>query len=530
MIETLLVDDEFWGCQLLMELVDWEQCGFHIAATAHSGQEAYDYIREHHPAVVFSDIRMPGISGIELLQRCSAEMPDCRFIMVSGYSDFEYARAALQYGALDYLLKPVEPDQLTECLSRVRKTMAEAAPAPAGDLQQELERSRRQLKEEFFRGCRGADFKPLDGLSMQEINARCGGSFGSGLCRAVMFTADTSLEAEYIAPMLESLTDTLYSRLQPVCRDMVALRTAHSVLVLVNYEESAKEKVHAHLREVFARFCEEARRKPDCTLTLGVGRLAGSNLSETFLSAIEAIHSRVKLGTGRVIDFSEEVPAEVPVDEFFGAEIRQMLSDCILDRTPRSAREAVSCLSDKCFINGHANPASSIRILREVLHYVYAVPAATRHSVQPPISFDEAWQNLEAFSSWEQIEDYLVTLLESFRSLCREESASSGAAAAVFEYINERFDEEISLNSLSALVHLNPKYVSELFRNTYGFTITSHLIQRRMNEAQRLLSHTDMSVNDVGAKVGIPDPKHFSKLFRKEVGLSPREYRKLYSV
>ena len=105
-------------------------------------------------------------------------------------------------------------------------------------------------------------------------------------------------------------------------------------------------------------------------------------------------------------------------------------------------------------------------------------------------------------------------------------SSVSSAAAFLFEYIGEHFREDISLTGLSELVHLSSKYISDLFRNTFGFTITAYLTECRVEEARRLLAETGFSIAEISASVGISDPKHFSKLFKKSVGLSPLQYRR----
>ena len=112
MLEVLLVDDEPFILQGLQLLIDWEKEGYHIS-TASNGQEALDYIRENPVDLIIADIKMPVMTGLELLKALRTELKhDAYFVILSGYAEFGYAQEALRYECTDYILKPVEKDQL----------------------------------------------------------------------------------------------------------------------------------------------------------------------------------------------------------------------------------------------------------------------------------------------------------------------------------------------------------------------------------------------------------------------------------
>ena len=119
MLKVLLVDDEPFIVQGLSLLLDWEKEGCEIAATAQNGKEALAYLRSNKVDLIIADIKMPEMTGLELLETIRREqVSDAYFVILSGYSDFSYAQQAIRYSCMDYVLKPVEKDVLTEIIRK----------------------------------------------------------------------------------------------------------------------------------------------------------------------------------------------------------------------------------------------------------------------------------------------------------------------------------------------------------------------------------------------------------------------------
>ena len=133
MYQVLLIDDEPWALYGLKTLIDWEALGYRIAGEAENGLKAMELLNKGNIDVVISDIRMPGMDGIQLMETIQEEKLPVEVILVSGYSEFEYARKAVRYGAFDYLLKQVSAAELTDVLRRLSdalKGREQGAPDP----------------------------------------------------------------------------------------------------------------------------------------------------------------------------------------------------------------------------------------------------------------------------------------------------------------------------------------------------------------------------------------------------------------
>lgn len=125
MIRVLVADDEEKVCQLICKLIHWDELEMKLVGTASNGIGALQMIEAEHPDLVLTDIRMPGYDGMELLKRARIQNPDMEFIIISGYSHFEYAQTAIRYGVSDYILKPVNEEALNATLQKVRQRYME---------------------------------------------------------------------------------------------------------------------------------------------------------------------------------------------------------------------------------------------------------------------------------------------------------------------------------------------------------------------------------------------------------------------
>lgn len=119
MLKVLIADDEEKICQLIEKLIDWKTLGLSVAAVALNGIDAISKITEHKPDIVITDIRMPGIDGMELIERTKRICPDTEVIIISGYRHFEYAQTAIRYGVRNYLLKPIHKKRINRCITEM---------------------------------------------------------------------------------------------------------------------------------------------------------------------------------------------------------------------------------------------------------------------------------------------------------------------------------------------------------------------------------------------------------------------------
>lgn len=152
MYKVMLVDDERVILEGISQVVDWAAAGTELVDTARNGIEALDKIGQSRPDIIITDISMPGLDGLGLIEKASEAYPGLRFIMLSGYKEFEYARRAMQYGVKHYLLKPCNENQIHDALSELLQEHQDAQVKEhvAGEMKQRLQRVLPHVKEQFL--------------------------------------------------------------------------------------------------------------------------------------------------------------------------------------------------------------------------------------------------------------------------------------------------------------------------------------------------------------------------------------------
>lgn len=204
MISVMLADDEERVCRLIQALVDWQKFDMQIVGIAHNGVEALELAQETRPDIVITDIRMPGCSGLELIQHMRQLCTEAEFIIISGYTDFEYAKTAIQYGVSDYLRKPISKQELQETLEQLGQKIRKRV-----QMKSETDKLRRKLMidQKKVRSCYLLDIvsHKCEAETLEQINREYYFSFRAGMFRDFAIKLDYDpdrFSAEEMSQML----------------------------------------------------------------------------------------------------------------------------------------------------------------------------------------------------------------------------------------------------------------------------------------------------------------------------------------
>jgi len=530
MIGVLLVDDEQFARQGLRNLIDWRACGYEVIGEADNGEEALRLIQELRPELVITDIRMPVLDGLELIRRVSSSGAAApKFIIVSGYDDFKYAQQAMRYGVCDFLLKPVDQDELQEILLKLGPRIAKDRWI-AGK-QEELwtaaivealikgEADERQIGEwERAFGIRREDSVYY---VLIEINDRHSwkekGENANGGNRTVLPDA----------PSEEPLRD----RLARIAADVVGRKEPMFLYEHRNqYGMIATSAMLAGFAGNEARFAETLQAR----LTRGTGETVVvyvgapvrglARLREAYATAKQALQYKFVRQEGPILyrevcglalqylepdskifqEWTESVESgdveriRAAVDRLFAAFREQVL-----------AVEAVKTSVNRCVLD-------VVRLIREL-----GGDERELASLEPMLGWHDL--NVTPRELRRLLERFGAEAAEYVSSLRKEKA--KGSIHKVKSYIDAHFHENISLKSLAAKFYMNPVYLGQLFRKTYGTYFNDYVLRLRVEEAKRLLRQTDLRIYEIAEKVGFNDPDYFVTQFEKVEGMTPSEYR-----
>ena len=516
MIRVLFMDDEPRVCQLLRHILRWEELGFQIVGEANDGVDGLEKAKQLAPDLVIMDIRMPGMDGLTLIREIKKFCAQTQFLIISGYRDFEYAQTALREGVQGYLLKPLDRGELEGALCAVREEIVR---------QQELLRfrtmfddSRQRLADHFFRELLRQPLK--EALTEAQISARFGYAFRPGAYRVVLYKPDTGTGAPLPEPRIAQMRRELAQWFSAPDSVSVFLAERAHVVQIFNY--APQFGALAQIEAARAALAEHLRRE-GIALTAGAGseqtQLKG--LSESFRAAERALHSRILLGTGRVL-CADSLPAQPGEVRFLTVEEQKRLKTAVEICDTEGARQQIAEAMQRALHTGYAEGDGLYRLSSEMLEIVLEVMS----TLDPAFDPRAQRQALEDCCDRKQLE----ALFE--RLLTQVQETAGGARCSYLiekarEYIAQHYMDAIQAKDVAAVIKITPKYFSELFRKETGTKFTDYLCQYRMDIAKDLLKNSCERVNEIGCMVGYQDPKHFSKQFRKTVGVSPAQFRRL---
>jgi len=514
--KVLVVDDEILVRQGIKHLLHWEQDGFQIVGEASNGKEALALIEELQPQIVLTDIVMPVMDGEELTRIIKTSWPEIEVIVLSSFSEFDYVRSSFQSGVSDYILKPhLETGMLLDAL---RKTVTRI-PSRAG-----MERF-----EDHMIPIDTVLAKILSGYDAEVDSQLIAAQFTHPAFYLLGTQQDASREGESTPahPVLESLQ---------------ALLPSMKVVALAGHSIPGYPKMSMHLLNVN----EEDRRALPAKLTI----LHPSSMQETgevkwvlssdfeSLSQLRDIYQnqllqllacRFFLPMDAVLMTSElpepcAVVKAFPLNPFMEQLRRLQLEEAFQDlRTYIGALErgyTADVFEFKSFIGNLI--FNTIHLLGRLNYDVKSLDDAKYAYFK---AIDEASHVLEVVELLEKFQMQLEQCVYADKA----SQTTNPSMRLLLDYIDEHYAEPISLTEMAKHFHFNPSYLSTFFAAHHHEGFKEHLNRVRIDKAADLLRYSDAPISDIGSMVGYGDHSYFCKVFKRNTGLSPSQYRRQYN-
>ncbi len=525
MYKVIVVDDETWICKLIRKIVDWNELGFEIVADAGDGLSALNLIKEHRPDLVITDIRMPSLDGIELIKTARELNIDTEFMIISGYSDFEYARSAIKYDAFGYIVKPLDRDELQEMLLSVKEKINKKQ-----KIKTRIEYSDSQLLENEIKKLINHQGKSI---GVEELNGRFGTHFTIGKLCVVVFKQDF-----FSRETLNSYQESDYQRflagikeamLEYINEAIWYIDTAGSKGIFI-FNYAKRDSLKHGLSPIMAAYQQDKNHEDQVDLTIGMGEDVTElgEIGKSFHTAMSAIYSRMVFGTGKIIDAQIELPRSNYNHSFFDFHDEKRLSAYFDVFDIKSASEEIANVLKKADRDLHHNPAAYHTAAASIIGALFKTMEKKQIHLDHTTK-DMAQLYIENCLSKIKIETYLNQIVKEFEAIHSEfkQEGNDKAISEIKTYIMNNYTSDIRLEDVAKLVCLNPTYVSEVFKKKTGENFTDYLSDYRISVAKELLKDVRYKVIDVSEMVGYKDSKYFSRLFKKKVGVNPTDYRNL---
>lgn len=520
MLKVFLVEDESVVREALRDNIPWQQYGYRFVGEAGDGEMALPLIRKTVPDVLITDIKMPFMDGLALSHIVKSEYPDMKIIIISGYDDFDYARQAISEGVDEYLLKPITRRSLQKALAEIREKI-EAEQEQKNyvrKFQSEMQQYEQYALRSFFE-------KVFEGkLSAQELYEEAG--------RQGLDINASGYNLILLGVQADESRDELlrYFLRFPECLVFRWNMNTHGILLMGDVE-TLRERANTHI-EYITRVCGQA---PDEEWYVAAGTPVErfSQLSECYRIVNHIYAYRYLTPQQHVL--TDQVMAEAEPnggEERFGGLDADKVDPEIIRGFLSSGQQTEVHEFVGSYLQGLGDALSS-RLFRDYLllniqftaqSYVGSLGSSQEEFLQTV----GAERIHEIVNGPDTMEQYVCTLLTEALRLRDEKQQTQGKKVlqSALNYIEENYmNASLNLDEVAQAGGMSPNYFSGLFSQEMKQTFVEYVTGKRMEQAKQLLRQTEQPTAQIAAAVGYKDAHYFSFVFKKTVGVSPREWR-----
>ena len=528
MFKALFVDDEIIVREGVERRVDWESHGFQLMGTLANGSQVVSYLeKDDDIQLVFSDISMPNMDGLELAKYLQEHHPHIYVLLLTGYDEFEYAREAIKYHVKELLLKPITAHEMGRVLDGVHQVLEgeQYRKLEQEELQRLATESRPLLRERFLNSLVKGNSSP-DQLSQQLTVYDLPRMKGPCIC----IVLDPYPEGDQDDPQqyfMISLHELCRKHLQ---KQDILFQDKDDRPVYILQQESAQRLIDRS-RLICSQIRQQLNQHYHASVSFGIGRVCSdfSEVHRSYRDALAALKHQFVLGKNRIISYDD-----ISHDQSSLKEIRRDVEEELLDSLKTQPADASQQIVSRFFqetFSEHVN----LRQAQLQTHLLFGtlLTFAEEAGIDPSRVIPSSQDGLvEVFSlrSREEVEQWFFQCIEQIH---RQVSTSSldvteQKIRQAVAYIEEHYSlPQVNVQDVSRELHISPSHFSALFKRHTGKTFVEYLTGVRVRQASMLLKTTNLCAYEVSEAVGYEDSHYFSQVFKKVTGMTIREYRSM---
>ena len=512
-MKVLIVEDEYYTRKALVKMVkDWSEEA-EITDDVENGRLAIESIEKQMPDVIITDIRMPVLDGLELCKYVKNKYPDLFLAIISGYAEFEYAHKAIVYNVRDYLLKPLNKENLFKMLDKCRSDLINLREK---DLEHDLVRQNSDL----LRASKAID-NILYGRNSDVTGFR------------EIFQLERE-PAEFVAGIIEAqvITEELLNAAIHM-RSENAFPFYHSKnrigIIYAFFEkthESAIDEVAFNLKKNISGLAD----KFSCSISAGISDKYHSlcELPAAFREAEQAMNYRLIHGWDKVYEYNKN-KEKSPDTCIFNQEMLRSFRFYL----ESGEKEAAGLLARTAFLKFLDNTDLSVSCLQQLYLKIIAV-INDLYSVLAEWSPENSrYADIFEISSFHTMDDLIEYVSVNISNVCDGlQNMNPGKRESIVDslknFVLENYNTDIVLEELAEKRYfLHVSYLSRIFKAAVGESFSKYLLRVRMEKAKKLIAEGNMKISDIAGFVGYNSASHFVQEFRKFYGMTPGEYKKL---
>lgn len=517
MYKMMIVDDEPLIRQGLRNLIEWEVYGIEIVGESEDGMKAYLDIKEKQPNIALIDISMPNLNGIELIKLCSHLEQPPKFIILSGFNDFEYVRTAMQYGAINYLLKPVDLEELTNTLISTIRLLDDAT-------------NRKQQFQESITALRNDVLVRLlnNRIESRELREKCRlvdlsfhcNCMYTGILKPVFPNQDAALSWQDFSHILfcEQFCGT-------ECACYGAFDTNDNlVLILKDYSHVLSPESCQILLDSCGKALGKRIHTPILS-AVGDCAVSASELSESYRKCLEVVDKRQILGDFLVSGSMEQLAHTPPPSIDYTA-----LYLLLANNDKKGIEQFIHAYLSEILVKGQNVTVEEMKY--RLIEFVICTMQELKSSQLPDsdleIQKQNAYQMIRISSSFPELKKnmllFLTSLSEQLTGNCNTEY--SFMVQNALDYVQNNYQDcNLALKTLAQQLDVNATYLGRQFALETKEYFSDYLNRIRIAHAIRLLNNTTWKTAKIAESVGFANISYFFTIFKKNTGKRPSDFR-----
>lgn len=535
MYKVLIVDDEKYVISLIEKLIDWEKLGMEVVGSAGDGMRGVELVEELKPDILIADVKMPGFDGISLVKRVREIDRDIKFIIISGHKKFEYAKSVMKYNVEDYILKPIDKEELEGILQKIRKELDEKSEQRKneGKINKWMDSNRLLMNEQFMEDL---DNKALFSKkqSIEEINQRYFTELGNYVywCAIIQLNGlNGTMEASFVEDFLSTLKKYIDQKNGENERPVMSRIGYHQILLLLESAQEKMSSVNTVLEHILRESLRMGSKYSGLKVALAVGKpvrldSTAACLEETLDSAKAALNKRFTDGYGLILLAENKNSTEntaIDADQLKG------LGKALRSTSESEITQQIEGIYDAVKNEGFKNPdiyiAAAYKINEELYQYLRLFSSTER--MQPKLEEQLEKRIIEATSIAELKKLLVQHICENMEQLIGDSKSNLSPAIRTAKiFIANNYKQDIGLGDVAKVVNLSSVYFSGLFKKEIGENFVDYLNRVRIDAAKILLKDVRNNIGEIAEQCGFSDTRYFAKIFKRSVGITPSDYRK----
>jgi two-component system, response regulator YesN len=539
MWKAVIIDDDRQVLRVMKKVIPWEELGIVCVGEGTDGEQGLQLIMETKPDIVLTDIYMPIMNGMEMLQNSRENGFNGKVIILSGYSDFEYARTALRLNVHDYLSKPVSIETIESVLTGVISKLEEEKDIrnDQEDLTQKLEYYQSLYSNTWIKSIM-MGIEDLAALQLKKESLNLVDR--KHMVIAVQINQNEEQD-DALKPDWASLRNIFrkmhiqsgYSALYNV--EWVELSYYYSA-ILLSFDRNVDESSCMNFtKSIIGDFVNKLSYVTPESISVGIGTLK-DNWSEISNSTEEAIRAAYFSSNEKIVSCYEEVvrnESKIPqlkLELQRPVQFYRELSEAIKHNQRESALKIVDDFVNGCIEKKTYLPYQWKMLCKELWIVLTYSLYDNGLNLEEIFSVKEITHQIDDINHIVQFERWMcekISLISHYQQMNDKENIRHKQAVDyMIQYINEHYSENITLNELSEQVYISRNYLSQIFKKTTGLSFNHYVNKVRMEKAKFLILEGRFLIYEIAEKVGFKNTPYFSSLFKKYTGVNPTDLLK----